>query len=363
MTKLKVVTILGVRPQFIKAAAISRAIKEYYNDQIQEIIVHTGQHFDANMSESFFVQLNIPKPDYNLEISGGTHGEMTGHMLSSIEKVLLKEKPDWVIVYGDTNSTMAGSLAASKLHIPIAHIEAGLRSFNKKMPEEVNRVLTDHVSTLLFCPTDAAIANLDNEGIKEGVINVGDVMYDVSLYYQKNSDNNVRILNQLNVKKGEYGLVTCHRQENTDSPERLKNIMMALSEINEKMPVILPLHPRTKKIIKEQNLETYLENVIVTEPLSFLDMMALEKNARVIITDSGGVQKEAYFCNVPCVTMRDETEWVETIEHGYNQLVGADKDKIVKASFSAKLPTEKKQSPYGDGESSKKILNEILTRQ
>lgn len=360
MSKIKIVTILGVRPQFIKAAAISRAIKENFKDKIQEIIVHTGQHFDANMSESFFQQLNIPTPDYNLEISGGTHGDMTGRMLSSIEKILINEKPDWVLVYGDTNSTLAGALAASKLHIPIAHIEAGLRSFNKEMPEEINRVITDHLSKLLFSPTQTSISNLKNEGIKTGIHNVGDVMYDVSLFYQEKTSNKENLYKQFNVIPKGYALATCHRQENTDSPERLKNIVMALDEISKEMPVIFPLHPRTKQILEKEGLTPFLEKIRVSEPLPFLDMMALEQNARVIITDSGGVQKEAFFCNVPCVTMRDETEWTETIELGYNHLVGAVKDDIVKASLSAKIPSTKKSKPYGDGNSSKKILNIIL---
>lgn len=360
MNKLKIVTILGVRPQFIKAAAVSRAIQENFKDHIQEVIVHTGQHFDPNMSDSFFEQLNIPKPDYNLEISGGTHGDMTGKMLSSIEKILIDEKPDWVLVYGDTNSTLAGALAASKLHIPIAHVEAGLRSFNKEMPEEINRILTDHLSTLLFCPTETAISNLKNEGIEKGVHNVGDVMYDVSLFYQKSKHSNSATCKHLNIETNGYALATCHRQENTDSLERLKNIVMALAEISQSMPVVFPLHPRTKKIIQEQNLISYLNNVIITEPLSFLEMMDLEQNARVIITDSGGVQKEAFFCNVPCVTMRDETEWTETISLGCNHLVGAVKDDIVKASLNAKMPIEKKENPYGSGNSSDSLLRKII---
>lgn len=361
MKKIKIITILGARPQFIKAAAISRAIKEKFPDQIQEIIVHTGQHYDPNMSDSFFEQLSIPEPDYNLKISGGSHGEMTGRMLEAIEKIYMDEKPDWVLVYGDTNSTLAGALAASKLHIPIAHVEAGLRSFNKEMPEEINRILTDHVSTLLFCPTQTAVRHLKNEGITKGVHEVGDVMFDVSLFYQEKARHAQSIHQELNLTHGTYGLVTCHRQENTDSPEKLKNIVGALSRIAEEMPVVFPVHPRTKKKIESEDLLHVLKNVMLTEPLSFLDMMALEQNARVIITDSGGVQKEAFFCNVPCVTMRDQTEWTETVELGYNRVVGTIQEEIVNAAILAKVPEKACAAPYGDGASSEAILQTILS--
>ncbi|TLP61146.1 MULTISPECIES: non-hydrolyzing UDP-N-acetylglucosamine 2-epimerase [Pseudomonas] len=357
----KVVTIVGARPQFIKAAAVSREILRH-PDQIQEVMVHTGQHYDPNMSQVFFDELEIPAPRYNLEVSGGSHGEMTGRMLEGIEKILMEEKPDWVLIYGDTNSTLAGALAASKLHIPVAHVEAGLRSFNMRMPEEVNRILADRVSTLLLCPTQVAVRNLAGEGVVEGVHNVGDVMYDVALYYRDRARRESQVLQRLAVKAGGFALATCHRAENTDSPERLTGILSALSHIAAELPVILPLHPRTRKLIADYGLERYLEKLTVTEPLAFLDMVALEQAASVILTDSGGVQKEAFFYQVPCITMRDETEWVETVELGCNRLVGASHERIV-AAFAQALqqPWELTvASPYGDGFASRMIVTQLL---
>lgn len=359
---IKVVTIVGARPQFIKAAAISRAIQKYSAENISEIIVHTGQHYDENMSGIFFSELDIPAPAYNLEISGGSHGSMTGRMLEAIESVFQKEKPDWVLIYGDTNSTLAGALAAAKLHIPIAHIEAGLRSYNMRMPEEINRILSDRISSLLFCPTEIAVNNLKAEGITNGVSNVGDVMYDVALFYRNNALKKSKVLRNLGLEDKSYFLATCHRAENTDDPQRLREILKGLSALATQLPIVLPIHPRTHKIISEQGLQKYLHGLIILEPIPFLDMVALEQSARAIITDSGGVQKEAFFYNVPCITIRDETEWVETVQLGWNMLVGASSSKILAAAtevlinnFSAKSDT-----PYGDGRAAEKIVARIL---
>lgn len=356
---MKIVTIIGARPQFIKASAVSRVIRYIYSKQIQEILVHTGQHSDDNMSKIFFKDLDIPEPKYNFGISGGQHGSMTGRMLEAIENVLLTEKPDCLLVYGDTNSTLAGALAAIKLHIPIAHVEAGLRSYNMNMPEEINRILADRVSTFLFCPTDTAVHNLKSEMITKGVHYVGDVMYDVALFYRDLAIQQSNILQRLNLTSGNFVLATCHRAENTDIPERLKEILFALSTLSSQFPVILPLHPRTVKAIHKNNFDHYLQKIIVVEPLSFIDMIALEQSAHVIITDSGGVQKEAFFYKVPCITIRDETEWIETIESSWNQLVGADSNKIIAAASNLKVPN-KQMKPYGDGQASQKIIDQLL---
>jgi len=363
----KILTIVGARPQFIKAATLSRIIQNN-NDEMLEVIVHTGQHFDGNMSQVFFDELDIPRPKYNLEISGGSHGEMTGRMLEAIERVLLDERPEWVVVYGDTNSTLAGALAAAKLHIPIAHVEAGLRSFNMRMPEEVNRILADRVSSLLFCPTDTAVKNLSNEGITDGVHNVGDVMYDAAKFYRERAGQQSGILHSLGIQAKEFALATCHRAENTDVRERLAEILEALAKVSRELPVVFPLHPRTAKLIEKYGLASLLEGLKVTEPLSFLDMVALEQAAAVILTDSGGVQKEAFFYGVPCITMREETEWVETVELGLNCLCGASAEKIFTA-FRYCVSTGKSgmtnrspafQSPYGDGCAAQKIIKKLL---
>jgi len=359
---VKVVTIVGARPQFIKAAALSRAIRDDFARRIEEVLVHTGQHFDANMSAVFFEELGIPHPRHNLEISGGTHGAMTGRMLEAVEAVLMQEKPDWVLIYGDTNSTLAGALAAAKLHIPVAHVEAGLRSHNMRMPEEVNRIVSDRISTLLLCPTQTAVTNLASEGIFKGVHNVGDVMYDVALYYRDKAREQSKVLESLGLAANDFALATCHRAENTDDPERLKNILEALSTVAAELPVVLPLHPRTRKLVIENGLGHLLQPLKITEPLPFLDMVALEQSARLILTDSGGVQKEAFFYGVPCITMRDETEWVETVELGMNQLVGASKVGIQKAVFevmggNVSTPDER---PYGDGLASQKIAQFLI---
>lgn len=356
---MKIVTIVGARPQFIKASAITHCIQQEFNEKIDEIMIHTGQHFDANMSDIFFKDLEIPKPKYHLNIAGVNHGAMTGRMMEGIEEIIVNEEPEMVLVYGDTNSTLAGALVASKLHIPIAHIEAGLRSFNRCMPEEINRVLTDHVSSLLFCPTDLAVQNLKQEGITDGVYQVGDVMYDVALYFADKAKSQSKILETLALAKKQYILVTCHRAENTNNSMRLEGILQALVEIAKDTKVILPLHPRTHKYIQEFGFEHYLKDLCVLEPLSYLDLVALEQSAAFILTDSGGVQKEAFFYKVPCLTMRDQTEWVETVELGWNRLVGASKEKILFA-FENKVLGQLNAAPYGQGNSSQKIIKTMV---
>jgi len=359
---VKIVTVIGARPQFIKAAAVSRVIRDEYSGNIEEILVHTGQHYDENMSKVFFDELDIPKPKYNLEISGGQHGAMTGRMLEGVESVLLQEKPDCLLIYGDTNSTLAGALAAAKLHIPVAHVEAGLRSFNMRMPEEINRILADRVSSMLFCPTETAVNNLRSEGIQKGVYNVGDVMYDVALFYRDQARAQSKILQTLGLQAGSFALTTCHRAENTDDPKRLGAILSALAEVAVELPVVLPLHPRTRKLVGEYGLSHHLKSLIVTEPLAFLDMVALEQAARLILTDSGGVQKEAFFYGVPCVTMRDETEWVETVDLGCNRLVGASGDAIVSSvrELMHKEATAVNSTPYGIGAAAKDIVARLV---
>jgi UDP-GlcNAc3NAcA epimerase len=355
----KIVTILGARPQFIKAAAVSRAAKSF---PVKEVIVHTGQHFDKNMSDIFFEQMEIPLPDYRLEINSLSHGAMTGRMLEEVEKVLLKEKPDLVMVYGDTNSTLAGALAASKLHIPAAHVEAGLRSFNMAMPEEINRILTDRISDYLFCPTETAVRNLEVEGFKNlgaQLHLVGDVMYDAALYYEQQSEQVSTILKELGLTPGQFVLCTVHRQENTDLPARLGAIIAALNEINKTVQVILPLHPRTRKILKEKSIVPAFEPI---DPVGYFDILQLLKHSKLVLTDSGGMQKEAYFFSKYCITLRDETEWVELIQNKVNYLAGADKKKILELYHQLR----QKSFPitgrlYGEGRSSEKILD-ILTR-
>ena len=359
---LKIVSVVGARPQFIKAAAVSRVLRT--TEGVKEILVHTGQHYDANMSDVFFEELEIPRPDYKLGIGSGTHGEQTGKMIEAIEKVLLEEKPDWELVYGDTNSTLAGALAAVKLHIPVAHVEAGLRSFNRHMPEEINRVLTDHASDLLFAPTKTAVMNLRHEGIPEERIKlVGDVMYDAALYYGKKAERQSQILNKLGLKPKEYILATVHRAENTDDPSRLRVIFDALCEIACEIKVVLPLHPRTREaLIKSGMYDKVASCICLTEPVGYLDMVMLEKNARLIATDSGGVQKEAFFYRVPCVTLREETEWVELVELGWNLVVppfsaGGIVDAVRSrlGSFSGA-----EENPYGDGHSAAKIVDYLI---
>ena len=338
---MKVLTVVGARPQFIKAAMVSRAVVLHNRREVEltivEEIVHTGQHYDANISDIFFKQMQIPEPVVNLHAGTGNHGEMTGRMLSRIEKVILDRRSDLVLVYGDTNSTLAASLAAAKLLVPLAHVEAGLRSFNKQMPEEINRILTDHVSSLLFCPTHSAVSNLANEGITKGVHHVGDVMYDAALAFGKIAEHRSTILEDCDLRPKQYLLATVHRAENTDDPARLRSIMNALTELGRNEPVIFPIHPRTKRRI--EGLGDLGPGVRLVAPLSFLDMIQLEKNARCILTDSGGVQKEGYFHGVPGVTLRDETEWVETVKSGWNQAVGTNVSKIIGAVHRASTGT------------------------
>ena len=352
---MKIITIVGARPQFIKAAPVSKTLRTEH----EEIIIHTGQHYDANMSDIFFNELKIPRPDYNLEIGSGSHGMMTGRMLEKLEEIYLKEKPNFVLVYGDSNSTLAGALAASKLLIPVIHIEAGLRSFNKAMPEEQNRILTDHISDLLLVPTEDAIKNLTNEGIKKGIHNVGDVMYDAVLMFKEIAKSKSGLLKELDVNSGEYILTTIHRAENTNDINRLRNMIEALNESGEK--IILPLHPRTKKFIEGYGLN-FNENIKVIDPIGYLEMLMLEENSKMIVTDSGGVQKEAYFMGKPCITMRDETEWVETVACGWNVVVGTDKSKILDNIRNFK-PTRIQQAIFGDGNAAQKILNIINERR
>lgn len=350
---MRIVTIVGARPQFIKAAPVSRALQKARHD---EILVHTGQHYDDNMSAVFFRELDIPEPGINLGVGSGRHGQQTGQMLMQIEEVLWGEKPDWLLIYGDTNSTLAGALAASKMHIPVAHVESGLRSFNMRMPEEMNRVLADRVSLLLLCPTTTAIENLKNEGITKGVHNVGDVMYDIALYYKEKALCKFS-LDQWDLAEKGYALCTVHRSENTDDSQRLVNIFTALQGIAEDTKTIIPLHPRTRNCLQKAGLNSLLQGLKVIEPVSFLEMIRLEISAKAILTDSGGIQKEAFFHRVPCLTLRDETEWVETVEMGWNQICGADKDRIMATwnSLGNREPDISKQ-PYGDGEAAMKIV-------
>jgi len=354
MVQMKVATIVGARPQFIKIAPVSRELRRSF----EEIVIHTGQHYDYEMDRIFFEQLNIPTPDYHLGVGSGTHGYQTGEMLRRIEDVLLKEKPDVVLVFGDTNSTLAGALAAVKLHIKVAHVEAGLRSFDRRMPEEVNRVLTDHVSDLLFAPTSTAVENLKREGIAEGVHLTGDVMVD-ALNYNIRVAEASDILDKLGIKPKEYLLATIHRPENTDSLVNLRSIIEAFVESQEL--IVFPAHPRTINALKRYDLyEKASKNLMLVKPLGYLDMLKLEKNARKILTDSGGVQKEAYLLKVPCITLRETTEWVETVDDGWNVLVGADKERILHAlrefEPSGKVHTEK----FGDGKASRRIAGILV---
>lgn len=350
---MKIITIVGARPQFVKAAVISRELDRYEN--IDELIVHTGQHFDKNMSDIFFDEMKIPKPHYNLNINSLSHGAMTGQMLEKIEKVLIDEKPDWVLVYGDTNSTVAGALAAKKLHIKVAHVEAGLRSFNMLMPEEVNRILTDRISDLLLCPTDKAVENLKLEGynnINCKILKSGDVMQDAAIFY---SD----LAKKPNIRMPEkFVLATVHRAENTDDRTRLKSIIEAFEKIAEEIDVIIPLHPRTRKILDTQGIT--VKNISFIEPVGYLEIVYLLKNASIIMTDSGGMQKEAFFFNKPCITLRDETEWVELVDNNYNLLVGANLDAILSAFNDHVFNMKYDLDLYGNGQASQRIVKELI---
>jgi UDP-GlcNAc3NAcA epimerase len=367
---MKLLTILGARPQFIKAATVSRAIRAYnaqtqvsgHGRAIEEIIVHTGQHFDANMSDVFFDQLDIPRPHHNLGIASLSHGAMTGRMLEGIEALIQQEQPDWVLVYGDTNSTLSGALAASKLHVPVAHVEAGLRSYNPVMPEEVNRVLTDRISSLLLCPTPVAVNNLKKEGFPfsgQRIANLGDVMFDAALYYRERAKAKIR-LDIFGLQPHGYVLCTLHRQENTDDPSRLMSIFKALRAITKELPVVMPLHPRTKAKIEQLPERNLLCGIRILEPIPYLEMQRLQIGAYVILTDSGGMQKEAYFHRVPCLTLRNETEWVETVEAGWNKLVGSKTENILSAWRSVSSPKNSSENIYGDGKAAERILEALL---
>lgn len=356
---MKILTIIGARPQFIKAATISREILK--REGVEEVIVHTGQHFDENMSDIFFTEMDIPKPNHHLHISSLSHGAMTGRMIEGIEKILIAEKPDWVLVYGDTNSTLAGALAASKLHINIAHIEAGLRSFNMRMPEEQNRILTDKLSSLLFSPTSSGIENLKSEGfdvLSQQVHKSGDVMYDAALFYKEKAKAPVQINPDIMSKP--FVLATIHRAENTDDLSRLTEIVSALNEISKQVPVILPMHPRTKNILKEHNIEL---NCLVIDPIGYLEMVYLLDRCQFVASDSGGVQKEAYFFHKQCLILRDETEWMELVEHGTNVIVGANKEKILNAYENLSSALDFKQEFYGNGQAASSILDTIIDTQ
>lgn len=349
---MKIASIVGARPQFIKIASLCREFKRHKT--IKHIIIHTDQHYDYNISKVFFDELEIPKPDYHLEVGSGTHGYQTGEMIKRVERVLVKERPDWAVVYGDTNSTLAGALAAAKIKVLVAHVEAGLRSFNKSMPEEINRVLTDRISDLLFCPTETAVRNLKQEGITQGIYQVGDVMYDSVLYNVQLAENQSHILEKLGLLPKGYILVTVHRAENTDDPDRLRAIFHALQKIAQGgIFVITPLHPRTCNHIK--SLKISLNGLKVIDPVSYLDMLLLEKHAQIIFTDSGGVQKEAFFFRVPCLTLRSETEWIETVEAGWNILADVDEKKIVLCAHDFPKPSYSGQEAFGDGRAAEKI--------
>lgn len=351
---MKVLTILGARPQFIKCAPVSREIRKHF----REVILHTGQHYDYNMSQGFFDELAIPAPDYNLGIGSDSHGAQTGMMLMEIEKVLLREKPDLVLVYGDTNSTLAGALAASKLHLPIAHIEAGLRSFNRKMPEEINRIVADKLSRFLFVPTQTAVQNLAREGQTDGVYNVGDVMFDSFLFNLSRLDQ-TKVLKKFRLQPQQFILATVHRPQNTDNPNVLKALISALEHLHE--AIIFPIHPRTRNLMEKYNIQVHADSVHLVEPVSYQEMIALENNARVIITDSGGVQKEAYFAGVPAIVLRGETEWVELVENGWAFLIGDDFQQLsgLLSRRMEKKPASK--SLFGDGQASRKIVSVLST--
>jgi len=354
-----IVTVVGARPQFVKAAALNRAIARRVEGEIGHFLLHTGQHYDDNMSKVFFRELELPDADMNLGIAGGTHGQMTGGMLAAIEAVLIDRKPDGLLIYGDTDSTLAGALAAVKLHIPVTHVEAGLRSFNRRMPEEINRVVSDHVSTLLMCPTETAVTNLRAEGVESGVHMVGDVMYDAALHYGAVSAEQ-RPLEALGLEPGGYFLATCHRAENTDDKHRLEGIMEGLALASKECPVVLPIHPRTSKRLAEHGLAVD-DAIQLIPPVGYLKMIELERNARAVLTDSGGVQKEAYFYGVPCITLRSETEWVETVDAGWNTIVDGDPDRIMAAVARVDdVLHQPRPDLYGDGTASDKIVELLL---
>ncbi|HEV7164538.1 MAG TPA: UDP-N-acetylglucosamine 2-epimerase (non-hydrolyzing) [Gammaproteobacteria bacterium] len=359
--QMRILSVIGARPQFVKASIVSLRIKEHH--ALEEYIVHTGQHYDANMSDIFFDELRLPKPHVNLGIGGGEQGAQTGRMLEALERTMSEAKPDIVLVYGDTNSTMAGALAAVKLHIPIAHVESGLRSFNRLMPEEINRVVTDHISDILFAPTCLAVDNLTREGIDHKKIHlVGDVMYDVAMLFSKHADMHAKVYGDLELSGKDYVLATVHRAENTEDRGRLVGILEGLQTIGAHMAVIMPLHPRTRKKLLEYGIDIKRYSKIkVIDPIGYLDMMVLEKNAKLIATDSGGMQKEAYFYKVPCITMRHETEWSELVQCHANELVGADPTRIVNGFHSALGKTESifEAKLYGEGDAAVSLVSRL----
>jgi len=352
---VKIATVIGARPQFIKAAVMSHQLRKH----VDEIIIHTGQHYDVEMSDVFFQQLEIPRPNYFLGIGSDTHGSQTGRMLIEIEKKLCLEVPDCVLVYGDTNSTLAASLAAVKMHLPVVHIEAGLRSFNRKMPEEINRIITDHLSSLLFCPNQESVNHLLAEGIAQNVHLVGDIMCDAVLYYKDIALSRSRIMTRLSLTQHQYYLATIHRAENTDDPKRLAEILRAFSQLDH--PVVFPVHPRTMKMVQQLGMKSMLTDgaLCPIEPVDYFDMLALESMAKVILTDSGGIQKEAYILRVPCVTLRDETEWTETITYGWNRLTEISSSAILQAVSCSNPPAESLPI-FGNGDAARKITK-ILT--
>jgi UDP-GlcNAc3NAcA epimerase len=356
-SRLRVTTVVGARPQFIKAAVLSRALADA---GVAETLVHTGQHFDGAMSDVFFQELDLPTPKHHLGFGGLGHGAMTGRMLEAIERLLLADRPDWVLVYGDTNSTLAGALAAVKLHIPVAHVEAGMRSFNRAMPEEINRVLTDHVATANLVTNTAAQRHLASEGITVGVHVVGDVMLDACKYYARAA--RAGVLPRLGLKPGGFALATVHRAENTDSSEALLGILKGLEQVGEELPVVLATHPRTRKALRAAGANPNLARVLLIEPIGYLEMLELEANAALILTDSGGVQKEAFYHRVPCVTLRDETEWRETVDLGWNRLAGGEPSRIVAAAKDMLTATRSEPPPvYGDGTAALQITH-VITR-
>ena len=354
MIEMKITTVVGARPQFIKMTQVSRELRRCF----EEVVIHTGQHYDYEMNEVFFDELNIPEPDYHLGVGSGSQGYQTGEMVKRIEEVLLEEKPDVVLVYGDTNSTLAGALVAAKLHIKVGHVEAGMRSFDRTMPEEINRILADHCSDLLFCSTGTAVKNLKREGITKGVYLTGDVMVDSLLYNKEIAESKSAILNDLDLKSEKYLVATIHRAGNTDIKENLRNIVDAFSEVEER--IIFPVHPRTVKVLKEYGLYNKLKaSVKLIKPLGYLDFLKLMNHAEKIITDSGGIQKEAYILKVPCITLRENTEWVETSDDGWNVLVGANREKIVKMVKVFEPLSETHEDRFGRGDASKKVV-EVL---
>ncbi|NTY01077.1 non-hydrolyzing UDP-N-acetylglucosamine 2-epimerase [Deinococcus sp. JMULE3] len=353
---MKIVTVIGTRPQIIKYAILSKAIRE--SGKIESILIETGQHYDSNMNAVFFEELDIEPPKYSLNVGSSNHGHQTGQMLSVIEEILMHEEPAGVIVFGDTNSTIAGALAASKLNIPVFHIESGLRSFNRRMPEEINRVLTDHISTLLFSPTEEAVSNLRKEGIDGALIyNYGDVMYDAAVHYGKRQSS---ILDDLSIQHKQFILATIHRAETTDNPTVLQDVFTFLNRIAESEKVVLPLHPRTRKKIQESGIDRILnDNILLIDPVSYINMVKLERSARVIVTDSGGVQKEAYFHKTPCLTLRSETEWNELIHHGWNKLVNPNDIEIAMSAFNNITPGNPEAKLYGGGDACTLIVHQI----